>query len=51
MTTQCAVDNGTREETPWTVFGQDENLLRIEDINNVRLGESVLLTVLVYCWV
>ena len=50
MTAHHAVDNGTREGicAPWTVFCQDEDLLRIEDINHVRPRESVLLTVLVY---
>lgn len=32
-------------------FGQDENLLRIEAISNVRPGEAVLLALLVYYWV
>lgn len=32
-------------------FCQDENLLRVEDISNVRPGVSVLLALLVYYWV
>lgn len=53
MTAQHAVDNGTREGmcAPWTVYCQDENLLKIEDVSNVRRGESVLLAVLVCYWV